>query len=323
MSGDSESSGSGNEDNPKIRYRKLGYVELNVSDLARSRDFYEGLMGLQFVEKGPSGELRFRCSEDPYTVVLHKGTPGHKRTGWMLENEQQFDNLFRRLAAANVPFEEVSWTECAERGIARAARMVDPNFGALFEFYLSANSGAHEFKPTVADIQRLGHVVFTSPDFQETIAFYRDVMNFAISDFVGGIFAFLRCWPNPFHHGMGIGGLPHRVYHHTNFMVTEIDDIGKAIHRFNRAGVPIVYGPGRHPASGSAFLYFLDPDGLTCEYSFGMERFPETGAREPRQFSKAPESADSWLSPLDPRMGRTGVIERYEIKSATGMHAAV
>jgi hypothetical protein len=45
---------------PKVRYKKLGYVELNVSDLCRSRDFFEGLIGLQFIERGPLGEWRFR-----------------------------------------------------------------------------------------------------------------------------------------------------------------------------------------------------------------------------------------------------------------------
>jgi 2,3-dihydroxy-p-cumate/2,3-dihydroxybenzoate 3,4-dioxygenase len=300
---------------PKVRYRRLGYVELNVSDLGRSRAFYEGLVGLQFVEQGARGELRFRCSEDPYTVVLHQGPPGHKRTGWMLEDEHQFENLHRRLTTAGIAFEDVPGDECAERGLSRATRMVDPHVGALFEFYLLARPGVYQFVPTLAKIQRLGHVVFTTPEHPQTVAFYRDVMNFGVSDYVAGVFAFFRCWPNPWHHGMGIGDFPQRVYHHTNFMVSEFDDIGSALHRLNRAHVPVVYGPGRHPASGSAFLYFLDPDGVTCEYSFGMEQFPETGAREPRSLPRKPESSDSWLSPLDPRMGKIGAIERFEIGS--------
>lgn len=299
---------------PKVRYRKLGYVELNVSDLGRSRDFYEGLVGLQYAGEGQRGELRLRCSDDAYSVVLHQGgEPGHKRTGWTLEDEQQFEHLFGRLRDAGVPHEQLSQTECEERGFARAARMVDPNFGAVMEFYLPADTRPHGFTPTLARIQRLGHVVFTTPKFHDAVAFYRDVMNFGLSDSIGSVFAFFRCWPNPYHHGIGIGGFPHTVYHHTNFMVSEIDDIGKAMHRLNRAGVPIVYGPGRHVASGSAFLYFLDPDGLTCEYSFGMEEFSETHAREPRQLVPAPETADMWLSPQDPRMGRTGVIESCTI----------
>ena len=303
--------------NAKVRYRKLGYVELNVSDLARSRAFYEGMLGLQFVGQGPSGELRFRCSEDPYTVVLHQGeASGHKRTGLMLEDDAQFDHLFARLRAAGIPYEELSGTECAERGFVRAARMVDPNFSAVMEFYLGATTQPCEFTPTLAKIQRLGHVVWGAPKLEESLAHFRDVLNFEPSDYIKGVFGFFHCWPNPWHHGVAVGRAASPVYHHTNFMVSEIDDIGRAIHRLNRAGVPIVYGPGRHLASGSAFLYFLDPDGLTCEYSFGMEQFPEEGAREARVLEPKPEVADIWLSPMDPRMGKTGAIEAYQVKPA-------
>ena len=70
------------------------------------------------------------------------------------------------------------------------------------------------------------------------------------------------------------------MLHHVNFMVTEINDIGRALHRLGAQGVPIVHGPGRHPTSGSIFLYFLDPDGITLEYSFGMEEIPRS--RRPR-----------------------------------------
>jgi 2,3-dihydroxy-p-cumate/2,3-dihydroxybenzoate 3,4-dioxygenase len=54
--------------------------------------------------------------------------------------------------------------------------------------------------------------------------------------------------------------------------------------RMKKKQVPIVFGPGRHPPSGSVFLYFLEPDGMTLEYSFGMEEFPE---REPTRTAAA------------------------------------
>jgi 2,3-dihydroxy-p-cumate/2,3-dihydroxybenzoate 3,4-dioxygenase len=98
-------------------------------------------------------------------------------------------------------------------------------------------------------------------------------------------------------------------------MVSAIDDIGIAINRFKRAGVPIVFGPGRHPASESVFLYFLDPDGLTLEYSFGMEEFPEVSPREPRVLPPVPESIDGWGGIRDPRMSATGLVQPYRVGS--------
>ena len=58
------------------------------------------------------------------------------------------------------------------------------------------------------------------------------------------------------------------------------------------------------------FLYFLDPDGLTVEYSYGMEEFPEAGDRAPRQFPLAPESVDVWGGRAERAFGQVGTIER-------------
>ena len=89
-----------------IRYRKLGYVELMVTDLERSAAFYRDIVGLEPAGEGPEGERRFRCSEDPYAVVLHKADqPGFRRGGWMLEDERQFEGLHAALKGAGVAFE--------------------------------------------------------------------------------------------------------------------------------------------------------------------------------------------------------------------------
>ena len=96
----------------------------------------------------------------------------------------------------------------------------------------------------------------------------------------------------------------------------QLIDIGRGISRFNKAQVPIVNGPGRHPPSGSMFLYYLDPDGITVEYSFGMEEFPAEGARKPRVMEPIKASIDYWDSFLDPRKATVGAIERMDAAPA-------
>ena len=121
----------------------------------------------------------------------------------------------------------------------------------------------------------------------------------------------MRCHPSPYHHGVALIKAAAPQLHHVNFMVSEVDDIGRAIARFAKNGVRVVYGPGRHPPSGSVFLYFLEPDGLTLEYSFGMEEFPELEARRPRLFEPIRDSYDYWASFRDlERYAAVGAIER-------------
>ena len=47
------------EEMKMIRYKKLGYVELNVSDLEKSRKFYVDVVGLEFVGERSDGAVMF------------------------------------------------------------------------------------------------------------------------------------------------------------------------------------------------------------------------------------------------------------------------
>ena len=298
-----------------IRYRKLGYVGINVSDLARSRVFYEEVVGLQPAGTDADGAARFRCSNDHYSVVLHQSAaPGFRYVGVSLEDDQQYAALERALGAAGVPHEVLSAGECALRRVESAWRISVPHLGAAFEFYrpLPGNDEAM-FEPSVAKIQRIGHVVFGTPHYGATNSFIEHVLNFAPSDEIEGIIRFFRMFPSPYHHGIGVGAGPRNSLHHVNFMVSEIDDVGTALNRFKKFDVPVVFGPGRHIASNSVFLYFLDPDGLTLEYSFGMEEFPEHAPRDPRTLPPVPESLDSWGGRRDPRMAASGIVQPFEV----------
>jgi 2,3-dihydroxy-p-cumate/2,3-dihydroxybenzoate 3,4-dioxygenase len=285
-----------------IRYRKLGRIELNVIDMDRSRRFYEEVVGLQYVDAGPDGEIRLRCDHEHHSLVLYPSREaGLRCAGFMLEDMAQFDPLLDRLAGAGLYVEEVLPSTCTARVQQRAIRVFEPLVGATLEFYVPLEDSARPFRPTITRIQRLGHVVFNTPDAAQAVAFWRDVLNFRESDSVGEFITFMRCWPNPYHHGIGIAKFDRQSLHHVNYMVTEIDDIGRALSRLKMAGSDVVFGPGRHPASDSIFLYFLDPDGLTMEYSFGMEAFPDTFPRAPRRIEPSPLSIDYWGSARDPR----------------------
>jgi len=292
-----------------IRYERLGRVDLNVTNLDRSGRFYEDLVGLQRADKQAiDGSLKFLCGTDNCEVVLHESTtPGFRSMALALQGEEAFETLRARLEEHGVACQVIPDNEWL-----RAWRMREPNTGATFEFYLPhAAQDSPSFVPSVAKIQRIGHVVFTTPRYAETIDFMTRVLAFAASDDIEGVISFMRPHPNPYHHGVGVARAERHGLHHLNFMVAEIDDVGIALNRFKRHQVPVVFGPGRHIASNSVFLYFLDPDGLTLEYSFGMEEFPETGARAPRTLPPRPESIDSWGGRPDPKLAAVGDVQCY------------
>jgi 2,3-dihydroxy-p-cumate/2,3-dihydroxybenzoate 3,4-dioxygenase len=294
-----------------VRYAKLGYVALNVTDLNRSSDFYgPEIVGLQ--PTGGDGEERyFRCSNDHHNIILCKAKePGLKRIGWELENDEELERMRARLTDAGIKIVDVPEDEQARLHQGPSFRISEPYTGGTYEYYsLMGDYSGFGWVPTVAKIARLGHVILKTDNFEKATEFHEKVLNFKVSDIIEGFVKFYRCWPNPYHHTYGLENSPRKGFNHVNFMVTDIDDIGRAIGRFTKKQVRIAWGPGRHPPSGSIFLYFLDPDGMTAEYSFGMEEFPEIGARKPRLLLPLPENIDFWDAPRYAATSNVGTVE--------------
>ncbi len=302
-----------------LRYRKLGYVALNISDLERSVPFYADVVGLNFVEQVGNEVAFFRCSEDHHNVALYRSaTPGLKRVGFELEDDEMLERAAALFTDLGLGPEEVRADECAMLRQGRTIRIHEPASGLCLEFYSTGTILASPYEPPHTRIARLGHVVIWSADYPATLRFAQKTLNFKASDHFGDKLTFMRCFPNPLHHSFALGQGTDNRLHHVNFMVSDIDDIGRAMHRLARDGVEIVYGPGRHPPSSSIFLYYLDPDGLSLEYSFGMEEFPEIGARKPRLFEPVPASLDAWTSPRSARFAAGGVIEQPSQRAPAG-----
>lgn len=295
-----------------IRYRRLGYIALTVTDPVRSMEFYRDIVGVEgWMADDDTAFLR--CSDRHHDVMLSKGeTPALKRIGWEMESPKALVAVREHMASLGIAVHAVGNAEAQVLGVSEAIRISEPTTGATFEFYTQMDAASAPFQPTHTKIARLGHVVLSSPAKTETEAFLTEQLNFRISDRIGPVVTFMRCFPNPLHHSFGVGHGDSALLGHINFMVTDVDDIGRANVRMKREKVQIVYGPGRHPTSSSIFFYFLDPDGLTVEYSFGMEEFPEIDPREPRLFPLVPESFDSWGGSPEGTFSKVGAVERLE-----------
>jgi 2,3-dihydroxy-p-cumate/2,3-dihydroxybenzoate 3,4-dioxygenase len=293
-----------------LRYKRLAYVALRVSDLERSTTFMKDIIGLDDGAPAPAGQRYFRSSNDHHNVVLIQAdAPGLERVAFEMESEQQLSLAHAHLAALGLAPVEVTEAECKALGQKRSIRFVERNSGLTIELIAGMETLAKPYEPTLTKIARMGHIVVGTNKPDETIDFFTRQMNFKVSDIIDGAVTFMRCFPNPLHHSFAIARAPENRLHHVNFMVTDFDDVGIALHRMQRNDVPIVYGPGRHPPSGSVFLYFLDPDGMTFEFSYGMEEFEETGSREPRTLPLRGESFDSWgAAPPDKRFASVGKI---------------
>jgi 2,3-dihydroxy-p-cumate/2,3-dihydroxybenzoate 3,4-dioxygenase len=293
-----------------FRYKKIAYVALNVTDPERSSAFMQDVMGLEPVAAAARDVRFLRCDNHHHSIALYRAAaPGLRRVAFEMESERDLDAADAHLRGLGIRTAAVAAEERAQLGLARALRFTEPTTGLTVELAAPLAKVHAPFQHTLTQIARLGHVVVGTTQYAKSVEFFRDRLNFRVSDEVNGWITFMRCFPNPFHHSLGISAAPENRLHHVNFMVTDMDDIGRALYRLKKNNVPIVFGPGRHPPSGSVFLYFLDPDGMTMEFSVGMEEFPEAQARDGRVLPPAMESFDYWGgNPPDPRFACTGRI---------------
>lgn len=307
-----------------LRYRRVGYVALNVTDRARSTAFHRATLGLEpnpLVDAGAFGATLLRGSASPCELALYDAdAPGLRRVAFEMESPAWLERAHAQLGRLGVRTWETTAADREAFGQRFAFRFAEPSTGLVVELYVGDGTPAPPLAetPRLAEISRLGHVVVAVAEPEPIVDFFVREMNFKISDYIGRS-AFLRCFPNPYHHSFAITLASENRLNHVNFLVESIDDVGRALHRVRRQGVEVVFGPGRHPPSGSVFLYFLDPDGMTFEFSTGMEEFPERGPRAPRKLPPVPESLDFWGSVRSPR---TGAVGRFVLEEPVAAKAA-
>jgi 2,3-dihydroxy-p-cumate/2,3-dihydroxybenzoate 3,4-dioxygenase len=283
-----------------LRYGHLASVTLGVTDLERARAFYAGLAGLRPVPGDAPGCVRFHAGDESTTLeLLAAARPGLRRFGFRMESAGALAELRRALAKARMP-----WTDTGT-----GLRIAEPHTGAEVDFDAPAAPGVD---PPAGAIEGFGHVVLRTPRYREAVAFWRDVLGFRLSDEIEGRISLLRCFPNSQHHSLGIANGERRMFHHLNFRVRDGSDLEAIARDFAASGVRVASGPGVHAPSGSRFVYFYDPDGLTLELATVAERFEEGRERTPRILPDRPESFAVGDVRRDPAMYTVGEIGASE-----------
>lgn len=291
-----------------IEFARFGYCRLRCSNLPGSTAFYRDLVGLT-VARQDAEAVWLRCGDKPYDVILEEGTePGLSAIGFEVEGLAGLETAYAIAQSQGLDPQWADKADCAAMQVQHSLRMTDPVTGVELDFYTGQALDHQPLATPLTKITRLGHIVLNVTDLSAAHAFWVDRLGFAVSDRVAGAAEWLRSWPNPLHHSLALLQGSANTLHHINFMVEDMDDIGKATNRLKQADVPIVFGPGRHLPSTSIFLYFLDPDGNSVEFSFGMELLERADARGPRDLEHRPEVMDIWGSKPDPRFGKSSPV---------------
>ena len=259
----------------------LGYAIFGVKDVAAWRSFAGGVLGMM-VEETEGGGLRLRIDERSWRVAVEPtGEDDVTCLGFEVSGPDALDALVARIEKGGVAVTRDD-ALAKKRGVIGLARCADPSGLAIELYWGGTDTGqAHFVSPQgvgafVTEGQGFGHVVLAAPDIAAHRAFYEGLLGFRLSDFIDftpapGIeirLVFLHC--NPRHHTLALAPIPApKRLNHFMLQVADFDDVGRAMDRARKAGVPFANGLGKHTNDHMVSFYLVTPSGFEVEFGHG------------------------------------------------------
>ena len=256
---------------PAFRITRASHAVLSVRDLAASRAFYCGVVGL-VVSDEDAGTLYLRGVEEVahHSLVLRRSadTPCCERIGLRVLTEVDLDRAAAGFEAAGLP---CAFVERPFQG--RTLHVADPA-GLPLELCAAMAQKPRLLADTRhhagAAALRMDHFQIAVPDVSPEQAFYAG-LGFRVSDFIQDdatgavIAAFLYRKNNP--HDLVLVRRGGPAFHHFGYIVQDVAHIFRGCDMAGHlgAGEQVERGPGRHGLGHALYVYLRDPDGHRVE----------------------------------------------------------
>ncbi|HXK22101.1 MAG TPA: VOC family protein [Myxococcota bacterium] len=264
------------------RIRQLGYLGLEVGDLAAWERFAVEVLGLFPSRRGADGSLALRMDDHEQRIVLHPGRADDLAyLGFEVATEAELEALGGALVCAGFAVGEGKPETCAARRVVKLLQLADPS-GIPVELFCGASLAQQPFRSPqmasgfVTGEEGLGHAVIWAADPAASERFYVELLGMRLSDRVRIPLSpdftleirFLHA--NARHHTIAFASVPMpKRLHHFMLEVRDVDDVGRARDRALAAGVPLTMDLGRHPNDRMLSFYAKTPSGFAVEVGHG------------------------------------------------------
>ncbi len=272
------------------RVVRLDHIALQVASLEVVRDFYERLWGMHS-ERGPQGHFYLSCPAQSYAELVLQ--PGETSTlaylSFAVARRDDVDE-FAKLAPQQgyvVTHQPTNFSAPAQ-GRSMVLHDPDGNNVIIAWYAVPRLRATGDQSPS-----HLGHVVLWTPDPGRMEAFY-GWLGFQVSDRTVRGMSFLRC--NGDHHTLALVKGNRTGLQHIAFDGHDLDHVMQTYGKLKAAGVPCIWGPGRHGPGSNIFTYYKDPAGNVIELYSDLEQVEESDAPITEKFWGPEHKGDVWGS---------------------------
>jgi 3,4-dihydroxy-9,10-secoandrosta-1,3,5(10)-triene-9,17-dione 4,5-dioxygenase len=261
----------------------LAYIVAEATDMGPWMRFATEVTGMQ-ATKSPLGVLDIKMDHRDFRIQVVQGiTDAYRVSGWEVADADAFASVYAALEKAGVAVTRGDAARKAQRRVDDLLQFVDPAGNAHEVVYgytggnvaLISPCGVQGFK---TGAQGLGHTVLPALAFDQTLAFFRDVLGFGLTDvfdFQPGPDApvvrirFLHAASGR-HHSLALAEMPSPSgCVHLMVEVNSMTDVGLAYDRTAKAGVQLMATLGEHENDRMTSFYMMTPGNFAMEYGWG------------------------------------------------------
>jgi 2,3-dihydroxy-p-cumate/2,3-dihydroxybenzoate 3,4-dioxygenase len=268
----------------------VSYVRLGTKDLEGAVRFAVDYLGLE-VSEHRKGTVSFKSDAREQTLCYFEGNPANQAVAFEVGDKNDLDMAASELEQLGYAVRSGTESEAAARHVKGFIAFKDPSGNGIELVYRPAHSGKRYRGSRDAGITGFSHVGLCSSDVTRDERFWTQVCNARVSDRIGDA-PLLRI--DEVHHSIALFPSDRTGIQHINHQVETGDDVMRSYQFLKERGVPIIFGPGRHPTSSARFLYFEGPDRMVFEYSAGVKSIADELLYRERQFPFEPKGFCHW-----------------------------
>jgi len=253
------------------RVTGLRSVELGVTDLTKSAEFYRNVWGLEdVVANGDTIHMRGSGTEHHVLTLRQRPKAAFLGVHFAAASHEAVNKLHDQAKAFGAKVAGAPAALPRDEGGGYGFAMHSPEGQPIF-----ISSDVDRFTAGRQDSSRptkLTHVVLNATKTDAELAFFVDALGFRLSDSTD-MMEFVRCASD--HHSLALVRTEGPSLNHMAYEMASIDGLMRGAGRCKASGYNIEWGVGRHGPGNNVFSYFIEPNGFVTEYTTEVEQVDE------------------------------------------------
>ena len=270
----------------------LGYLGVRSDKLDDWFGFATRRLGMHACDQG-GNSLSFRMDDWRQRFVV-TNEPGSDLAfmGWQVDHASDLERYATRLDAADTPVFQASRALCDQRFVDHMIYFDDPD-GNRIELFHAPETTTDPFisgRPIEGfktGAYGMGHAVLHVKDAHALMPFYRDILEFSLSDYALSPIPLFFFHVNGRHHSFAMIGTGRTGFHHFMIEYANLDDVGQGYDLAQLEDNAIAYTLGRHTNDYMTSFYAHTPSDFFVENGWGG-RVIDPATWEPHETSVGP-----------------------------------